>query len=101
MAGRYAATDRNRNPVVFGLATFLFLGPLGVGVALLATRGELDKLPLSAPPPEKRPVADGRRRFICPRCGVDSDIKEMDTSYECWRCGDHWNVKPRATDKKG
>lgn len=86
------AMERNRSPVLFGLCTFFFLGPIGVGIALLATRGELDQLPPSAKPK----VAAGRRRFTCPRCLADNDIPDADSSYDCWRCNEHRNVKPKA-----
>jgi DNA-directed RNA polymerase subunit RPC12/RpoP len=79
------------------LATFFFLGPLGVGVALLATHGEMDRLP---PSPPKRKVAEGRQRFTCPRCGADNDLPNANTSYDCWRCGEHRNVKPKVTAGK-
>jgi len=91
------AQDRNRSGWGFGLCTFFFLGPLGVGVALLATRGELDQPPPSS---QKRRVAEGRQRFTCPRCGAESDIPNADTSYDCWRCGEHRKVKPKATAEK-
>jgi len=94
------ADERGRSSVLFFLVTFFFLGPLGIAVALLATRGEMDRLP--EPPTPKRPVAEGRQRFICPRCGAESDIPNADTSYDCWRCGEHRKVKPKATiAKKG
>src|ERR1700694_4014174 len=64
-----------------------------VGIALLATRGELDRLPT----PPKRKVAEGRQRFTCPRCGGASDIPDTDTSYECWQCGEVRKVKPKVT----
>jgi DNA-directed RNA polymerase subunit RPC12/RpoP len=88
------AEKRGRSPLGFFFATLLFLGPLGVGVALLATRGELDEPP---PAPPKRKVAEGRQRFVCPRCGAESDIPNSNTSYDCWRCGEHRKVKPKAT----
>jgi len=81
----------------FFLATFFFLGPLGVGFALLATHGEMDQRPPAKP---KRPVADGRQRFTCPRCGAESDIPNADTSYECWQCGEVRKVKPRVTAER-
>lgn len=98
----FIAMDRDRSGIGFFLATFFFLGPLGVGVALLATRGEMDRLPPPPPPapaPPKRPIPDGRRRFMCPRCGAESDIKDTDTSYKCWRCGEQCTVKPKVTAK--
>ena len=60
------AMERDRSGIGFFLATFFFLGPLGVGVALLATRGEMDRLPPTTPPEPKRNVADGRQGFNCP-----------------------------------
>lgn len=84
--------------------TFFFLGPLGPGFALLAGR-EVNGVPVGPtpppPPPEpdKRKVADGRRRFICPRCGTENDIPEADTSYDCWRCTEYRAVKPETTVK--
>jgi DNA-directed RNA polymerase subunit RPC12/RpoP len=89
------AQDRGRS--FFGFfATLFFLGPLGVGFALLANRSELDY----AHVPLKRKVAEGRQRFTCPRCGAESDIPDTDTSYDCWRCGEHRKVKPKATAEK-
>jgi DNA-directed RNA polymerase subunit RPC12/RpoP len=86
---------RERSFWGFFLATFFFLGPIGVGVALLATHGALDR------PPARRKVAEGRQRFTCPRCGAESDIPNADTSYDCWRCGEHRGVKPKlAAEKK-
>jgi ribosomal protein S27AE len=89
----FIADHRDRSGFGFFMATFFFLGPLGVGVALLATRGELDRLP----PAPTRKVAEGRQRFTCPRCGAGSDIPDKDTSYECWQCGEVLKVKPKAT----
>jgi hypothetical protein len=90
------AMERDRSAVVFGLVTFFCLGPLGIAVALLATRGEMDRLPSSPP---KRRVTEGRQRFTCPRRGAESDIPNVDTSYDCWRCGEHRNVKPKVEKK--
>jgi DNA-directed RNA polymerase subunit RPC12/RpoP len=91
------AADRNRSSLGSFCLTFFLLGPLGVAVAVLATRGEMDRLP---PAPEKRKVAEGRQRFVCPRCGAESDIPNADTSYDCWRCGEHRKVKPKVTTAK-
>ena len=92
------ADSRGRSGFGFALATFFFLGPLGVGFALVAARGEMDWLP---PSPLKRKVAEGRQRFTCPRCGADNDIPNADTSYDCWRCGEHRKVKPKvSTDNR-
>jgi DNA-directed RNA polymerase subunit RPC12/RpoP len=87
------AHRRGRSVMGFFFATLFFLGPLGVGVSLLATRGELDRLR----PAPKRAVAEGRQRFNCPRCGVDNDLPNAATNYECWRCGEVRKVKPKAT----
>jgi DNA-directed RNA polymerase subunit RPC12/RpoP len=92
------AADRDRSSLGFFCLTFFLLGPLGVAIAVLATRGEMDRLP---PAPEKRKVAEGRQRFVCPRCGAENDIPNADTNYDCWRCGEVRKVKPKATaDKK-
>lgn len=72
----------------------LVLGPLGILLAVIANPRDPAYF---APPP--RPVAAGRQRFTCPRCGAHNDIPEHDTSYECWRCSEHRNVKPRDTPK--
>jgi DNA-directed RNA polymerase subunit RPC12/RpoP len=87
------AVSREHSFWGFFFATFFFLGPLGVGVALLATRGELDY----AHVPPMRKVAEGRQRFICPRCGAESDISYTDTPYDCWCCGEHRKVKPKVS----
>jgi len=91
------AADRDRSSLGFFCLTFFLLGPLGVAVAVLATRGELDRLPSPGP---KRKVAEGRQRFTCPRCGADSDVPNADTSYDCWRCGEHRKVKAKAAAAK-
>jgi hypothetical protein len=62
------APDRD---MTFFLVTLLILGPLGVAAALIAQPRD----PEPAPAP-RRPVAAGRRRFICPRCGAENDIPE-------------------------
>jgi DNA-directed RNA polymerase subunit RPC12/RpoP len=97
VAAAAVAADRDRSSIGFFCLTFFLLGPLGVAVAVLATRGELDRLPPSEP---KRKVAEGRQRFTCPRCGAESDIPNADTSYDCWRCGEHRKVKPKVTATK-
>jgi DNA-directed RNA polymerase subunit RPC12/RpoP len=69
--------------------TFFFLGPLGVAAAAIAQ-------PRTVPPPRpapQRPVADGRRRFNCPRCSAENDIPRDDMAYDCWRCSEHRKVK--------
>jgi DNA-directed RNA polymerase subunit RPC12/RpoP len=91
------AQDRGRSFFSFFFASLFFLGPLGVGFALLATRAELDHAYL----PPKRKVAEGRQRFTCPHCGAESEIPDADTSYECWRCGEVRKVKPKVTAENG
>ena len=82
VTGIVAPDDR---PMMFALLTFFILGPIGVAAAAIA-----QPRTVSEPPP----IADGRRRFTCPRCGADNDILARDTSYDCWRCSEHRNVKP-------
>ncbi len=91
------AASRDRDALGFFLATFFFLGPLGVGFALIAPHGGMDPLRLPSSAPENRKVAEGRQRFNCPCCGADNDIPNADTSYDCWRCGEHRKVKPKLT----
>ena len=81
---------RGRTSTFFFL-TLLLLGPVGVVAASIAQPRDPEYL---VPPP--RPVAPGRRRFFCPRCGVDNDIPDAVTAYECWRCGEHQNVEHSA-----
>ena len=77
--------------VTFALLTLFILGPIGVAAAAIAQPREMPE-----PEPEyQRPVPEGRRRFNCPRCGADNDIPREDTNYDCWRCSEHRNVKPR------
>jgi DNA-directed RNA polymerase subunit RPC12/RpoP len=89
VAAVVAPDDRQ---VTFALITLFILGPIGVAAAAIAQ-------PRGVPPPRpapKRPVADGRRRFTCPRCSADNDIPQADTSYDCWRCSEHRNVRAPA-----
>lgn len=80
--------------------TFLFMGPLGIAAALITQAiADYAPSPLEAPAPVKRKIAEGRQRFQCPRCGAENDIPNADTSYECWRCGEHRKVKPKLTAK--
>jgi DNA-directed RNA polymerase subunit RPC12/RpoP len=87
------APDRH---TTFFWVTFLILGPLGVAAALIAQPDQTLT---------RRPVAAGRRRFICPRCGAGNDIPENDESYNCWRCSERRKVeppkKPTPSAKKG
>jgi hypothetical protein len=32
---------------------------------------------------------------------AENDIPEADASYDCWRCHEHRNVKPKVAAKKG
>jgi DNA-directed RNA polymerase subunit RPC12/RpoP len=96
------AGDRDRSFFGFAAVTFFFLGPLGPGFALIATHGRIEKAQLQASGwPMKRTlqlraVAEGRHRFICPRCGAQNDIPNADTSYDCWQCSEHRNVEPKV-----
>lgn len=90
------AESRGRSPAGFFLVTFFFLGPLGPGFALLAGR-EVNGVPVAPAPAEPDKVADGRRRFICPRCRARNDIPNADRAYDCWRCNDHRTVKAAPT----
>lgn len=83
------AHHRGRNPIVFFLVTLFFLGPVGPGFALVAQ-------PDSDPEDGVRKVAEGRRRFVCPRCGAENDIPDTDSSYNCWRCDERRKVRPKA-----
>ncbi|WP_029114380.1 hypothetical protein [Mycobacterium sp. URHB0044] len=95
------AENKGRNGVGWFFATFFFLGPFGVGFALIAPHGAMDPLVLPTPAPEvKRKAAPGRQRFVCPRCGAENDIPEADSSYDCWRCNEHRNVKPKVAPAK-
>lgn len=95
VAGLIAQT-RARSGVGFALATFFLLGPLGVGFALIAPRGDVEEQLLQLRIEKRRGVAEGRQRFICPRCGVENDIPNADTSYDCWRCSEHRTVKAKV-----
>jgi DNA-directed RNA polymerase subunit RPC12/RpoP len=70
--------------------TFLVLGPLGIAAALIMRTIDDNAT-------EVRQVAAGRQRFICPRCHAVNDIPDAHTNYDCWRCGEHRKVKPKAT----
>jgi DNA-directed RNA polymerase subunit RPC12/RpoP len=80
------APDRR---ATFFWVTFLILGPLGVAAALIAQPSHAGNW---------RPVAAGRRRFVCPRCGAENDIPEKDASYDCWRCSERRKVEPKKTE---
>jgi DNA-directed RNA polymerase subunit RPC12/RpoP len=96
VAGIVAPEDRS---TTFVLLTLL-LGPLGVAAAAIAQpREHAYSTHVNVTPPT-RPIAAGRRRFICPRCGAENDIPEDETSYECWQCSEHLsrvNLKPKTT----
>jgi DNA-directed RNA polymerase subunit RPC12/RpoP len=89
VAAFVAPDDRT---VTFTVITMFILGPIGVAAAAIAQPREV---PAPEPParPERRAVADGRRRFNCPRCGAENDIPREDTAYDCWRCSEHRKVK--------
>ncbi|MGC5026769.1 hypothetical protein ACLQ3K_18635 [Tsukamurella sp. DT100] len=84
------AEQRGRSVAAF----FFFLGPLGPGFALIAPREDRGRPAQPRSGVEERPVAEGRRRFTCPRCGAANDIAEAETPYDCWRCAEHRRVRP-------
>ncbi|MEO3761222.1 hypothetical protein ABGB19_23455 [Mycobacterium sp. B14F4] len=45
--------------------------------------------------PVPKVTPKGRRRFLCVRCGVKQNIREDDTSYDCWQCGEHYSIPPK------
>ncbi|MCV7198587.1 hypothetical protein [Mycobacterium angelicum] len=47
----------------------------------------------------KTKIPEGRRKFICPRCGAAQNVPENDSSYECWQCGDHRVVQSKKIAK--
>jgi DNA-directed RNA polymerase subunit RPC12/RpoP len=91
-AAAYRVAPRDRSWDFFW-ATLVVLGPLGIAAALIAQPRD----PALAAPP-RRPVASGRRRFNCPRCGAENDIPESDRSYDCWRCSEHRAVQTAKTE---
>jgi hypothetical protein len=96
------ATARERSFWGFAAVTFFFLGPLGPGFALIATHGAVENerflqaARAADSQPDRRKIAEGRQRFICPRCGAENDIPNADTSYACWRCSEHRKVTPKV-----
>lgn len=87
------AEARGRSATAFFVITLAFLGPLGPGFALIAQR-EIDSVPVGPAGAPARPVAAGRRRFTCPRCGAANDVPNPDAAYDCWRCDEHRTVAP-------
>jgi DNA-directed RNA polymerase subunit RPC12/RpoP len=87
------ASDRERSFFGFAVVTFFFLGPLGPGFALIAAPGWIEE-------PTIFEVAEGRRRFVCPRCCAENDIPKADASFNCWRCSEHRKVKAAGTVTK-
>src|SRR5271166_2499200 len=83
LAASLAPADRR---VTFFWLTFL-LGPFGVLLAIVASPRDPAYFA-----PRPRPIAPGRKRFACPRCGADNDIPRNDTQYSCWRCGEQRRV---------
>jgi DNA-directed RNA polymerase subunit RPC12/RpoP len=73
-----APTDR-RWPFM-GL-TLLF-GPIGLFAAMVASPRDPDWF---AAAQAERPLAKGRTRYWCARCGAQSDLVELKSS-SCWRC---------------
>ncbi|KXO89815.1 hypothetical protein AXK56_06555 [Tsukamurella pulmonis] len=87
------AEHRGRSIAAFFFVTFFFLGPLGPGFALIAPR-EFRGRPVPAGSNDVRPVAEGRRRFTCPRCGAANDVPDAETAYDCWQCAEHRAIRP-------
>ena len=92
ICGAVAWTISPDRHALYFWVTFLILGPLGVAAALVAGSVQQE-------PAVKRAIAEGRRRFFCPRCGAENDIPEADKSYDCWRCSEHRTVKAAAAKK--
>lgn len=88
------AEQRGRSVAAFFFVTFFFLGPLGPGFALIAPREDRGRPARPRRDTSERPVAEGRRRFTCPRCGAANDIPEAEGTYDCWRCAEHRTVRP-------
>jgi hypothetical protein len=77
LVASFGAPDRRAG--TFFLTTLLFLGPLGLMPALIAQ---------PRPRAESRPLAPGRRRINCVRCGAQQDVLESETDFNCWQCGE-------------
>ncbi|WP_006246419.1 hypothetical protein [Mycolicibacterium tusciae] len=58
------AGDRNRSFVGWFFATFLFLGPLGVGFALIAPRGGMGRLLQTPPPTANVPASSKPKKAV-------------------------------------
>ena len=84
LVASYVAPDRRG--WTFFWTTLLFLGPLGLMAALIAQ---------PRPRAQWRPLADGRRRIVCVRCGAEQDALETETEFECWQCGEVKHVQPK------
>lgn len=75
------AGGKGRSGPGYFLLALLFLGPFAIAVAILVE-----------PRTYARPLAAGRRRFICPRCGAENDVPAAESSFDCWRCSERGNV---------
>lgn len=93
-AAAMIAEHRGRSTAAFFFVTFFFLGPLGPGFALIAPREDRGRPAWPRSGTTERPLAEGRRRFTCPRCGAANDIPDADPTYDCWRCAEHRKVRP-------
>lgn len=71
--------------------TILF-GPLGLLAAAVAS--PRDPVWFAAAQLE-RPIAKGRTRYCCVRCGAMSDLLELKSS-SCWRCGEKRFLAPES-----
>jgi DNA-directed RNA polymerase subunit RPC12/RpoP len=93
------AYGREQSAWTWGVVTFLFLGPIGPGFALIAPHGAVEDAQVLGRPDSQPKTPEGRRHFVCPRCVADNYIPEADTSYECWRCSEHRRVKPKPSSQ--
>ena len=73
----------------FLLITLFFLGPLGIAAAAIAQ----PRVPLDVHVVE-RPRKEGRIRHMCPRCGAKTDLLDVATGFDCWRCSQHYKLTP-------
>ena len=87
VAGAVAPADRRNT---FFLVTLLLLGPVGIALALIANPRE----PITYVQLAPRPLAAGRVRYYCPRCGADVDLLPSAAGYVCWRCSAEIDFEP-------
>jgi hypothetical protein len=82
VAATVAPADRRQT---FFVLTLLLFGPLGIALALIANPRTA---PLRYVQLAPRPLAPGRVRQYCPRCGAENDVPVTESGYECWRCSE-------------